>query len=322
MSKANLGVATVDGVSVMRPDSEGTSYSLISKGLAGRQCSCILRAGDGRLTVGTDNFFVQMSTDGMEWKPSMEGISRPHITALARHPKHAHLLFAGTCPPAVYMSSDQGKTWNVLSPLESLPSATSWSYSEAPYRARVTAIACHAEYNGVVFAAINSGGLAASEDGGKTWANRDDGLPPAITDLIIPAGGGRRIYAGTEGGFFRSDDLAGTWQDYSKGLPFTRVRAMAVAPSNPNLLILSVAHRTSGASALAMTKDGGESWEVATEGLPDLTNHRQVTSLCFGAGGFYAGTSQGDLFFLGNLEGRWTRMGANLPAVNGLVALN
>lgn len=315
-----LGVATDDGFSVMRPSGDATSYSLLSKGLLNRKCPCAIKAGDGKLIVGTEDFFIQTSPDGMEWKASMEGLKRPHITAVARHPKHTNIIFAGTSPPAVYMSSDLGKTWNSLTPLESLPSAERWSYPVAPYRAQVTGLAAHAEYNGVVFASIKSGGLVASKDGGKTWANRDAGLPPTINCLLLPPGGGRRMYVGTDSGFFRSDDLAGTWKDCSKGLPFTRILAMTVAQSNPNILVMSVAKEDTGPSALVLTKDGGDTWTTCSEGLPRLDD-RRVTCLTFGKGGFYAGTDLGGLFLLDNMDGRWTRLVANLSPIRDLVAL-
>ena len=92
---------------------------------------------------------------------------------------------------------------------------------------------------------------------------------------------------------------------------------MAVASSNPNLLLVSVAGRETGLSAILQSKDGGETWEMASEGLPRLDD-RLITCLSFGKGGFYAGTDKGDLFGLDNLEGRWTRLGANYPPINAI----
>lgn len=320
MIKSVLGVASDKGISVLKPGKEETNYVLASKGLMGRRCNALIRAGDGRLAAGTDDFFVQMSPDGNEWKPSMEGLTRPQITALARHPQHKHILFAATSPPGVFVSADYGSTWRSLAPLESMPSSSRWSYPEAPYRAKVTSVACHPEHSSVLFCSIENGDLAASKDGGKTWINRGKGLPPSVRDLIIPGNSKSRIYAATSTGFFRSEDLAATWQQFNAGLPFTKVEAMAVAASNPQVLLLSVSAGVKGASTVVLSTNGGDSWAVANSGLPRL-DERRITCLTFGKGGFYAGSSKGEIFFLNNLDGRWLPVASNLEPVNALISL-
>ncbi len=320
MIKSVLGVASDKGISVLKPGQEETNYVLASKGLMGRRCNCLVRTGDGRLAAGTDDFFVQLSTDGTDWKPSMEGLTRPQITALARHPLHQQILFAGTSPPGVFVSADCGGTWRPLTPLESMPSSSRWSYPEAPYRAKVTSIACHPEHSSVIFCALENGDLAASKDSGKTWINRGKGLPPSVRSLIIPSNSTSRIYAATSTGLFRSEDLAGTWHQLNAGLPFTKVEAMAMAASNSEVLLLSVSAGPKGASTVVLSTDGGNSWAVANSGLPRL-DERRITSLTFGKGGFYAGSSKGEIFFLNNLDGRWLPVASNLDPINALISL-
>jgi ligand-binding sensor domain-containing protein len=319
MNRAVLGLATDRGVIVLKPGEEATGYTVANQGILNRRCPCLLRAGDGKLIAGTEDFFVQRSPDGQEWKSSLEGLKRTKITALARHPQHKHLVFAGTSSPAVYLSANHGETWKALAPLESLPSTNRWTAKKAPFLASVTSIACHSEHAGVVFVTIQVGGLAASKDGGKTWIPRDQGLPTDVRQILAPPVSGR-LYLGTGHGFFRSDNLGGKWEQHTTGLPYSQVRAMAVAGSNSDVLVLSLSGKDDGLSALAQSKDGGLNWEVTDKGLPRLDN-RVITALTFGKGGFYAGTDQGDLFGLDNLEGRWTRLGSNYPPINDIVAL-
>jgi photosystem II stability/assembly factor-like uncharacterized protein len=320
MNKAILAVATDSGTSVLKPGKEATDYVLVSKGLVNRRCGCVIKSGDGRIAVGTFDFFVQTSRDGMEWKPSMEGIKRPHITSLARHPKHRHLLFAGTSPPAVYMSADYGTTWTPLAPLENLPSATRWSYPDAPYQSRVSSIVCHGEHNGVIFCSIENGEMAASRDGGKTWMQRGTGLPTAVRQLHFPAATANRVYGAAATGFFRSEDLAGTWKECNKGLPFTKVEAMAVSEANPDVVMLAVASGVKGACTIVGTSDGGTTWSVINSGLPRMDN-RRVTALHFGKGGFYAGTDHGEIFMLDESGPRWLLVMSNLAPVRGIATL-
>jgi hypothetical protein len=304
MSKAILAVATDNGVSVLKPGNEATEYVLASRGLVGRKCGCISRVGDGKLAAGTHDFFVQFSRDGQEWKASMEGIARPQITCLGRHPVHKHLLFAGTSPPCVYMSADYGATWQALAPLEALPSSARWSYPEAPYRARVSSVVCHAQHNGVIFCGIENGDMAASRDGGKSWMARGTGLPVGVRQFHFP-NASNRVYAATATGFFRSEDL---------------VESFAVAEGNPEIILAAVASAAKGPCTVVLSKDGAQSWEVVNIGLPRLDD-RRVTSVAFGTGGFYAGTDQGELFMLDNMEGKWKLLISNLPAIRALIVL-
>jgi hypothetical protein len=319
MNRAVLGLATDRGVIILKPGTEATEYTRANQGLLNRRCGCISRLGDGKLAVGTDDFFVQLSSDGQEWRPSLDGLSRPHVTCLARHPKHKLLLFAGTSSPAVFMSKDNGESWKVLAPLESMPSASRWTSRKAPFRAKVSAVTCHPEHAGLLLASIEVGGLGASKDGGKTWVPRDKGLPPDVRFLIAPAVSGR-LYTGTGAGFYRSDDLGGTWAQKTKGLPYQQVRSLCSADSNPDLIVMSVSGKDDGLSALVQSQNGGESWEVIGGGLPRMDN-RIVTCITFGRGGFYAGTDQGDLFGLDNMDGRWTRLGSHFPPINAIAAL-
>lgn len=320
MSKAILAVATDSGVSVLKPGREATDYITAGRGLVGRKCGCIVKSGDGRLAAGTGDFFVQLSKDGLEWKPSMEGLTRPHITSLSRHPKHRHLLFAGCSPPAVFMSADYGASWAPMAALEALPSAPRWGFPEPGVRARVSSVACHGEHNGVVFVSIENGEMAASKDGGKSWMSRGAGLPTGVRAFLFPNGTTHRVYAAAGTGFFRSDDLGGSWSEKNQGLPFTKVLAMAVADANPDIVLLSVASGATGPCTVVLSRDGGQSWSVVNTGLPRLDN-RRISCLTFGTGGFFAGTDQGEVYLLDNLEGKWKLVMANLAPIRAITTL-
>ena len=106
----------------------------------------------------------------------------------------------------------------------------------------------------------------------------------------------------------------------STGMPYPKVEAMAVAESNPDVLVLSVAAAAQGTSTMVLSIDGGQSWKVANSGLPRLDN-RRFTALAFGKGGFYGGTDQGEIFLLNNMEGHWTLVASNLQPIRAMIAL-
>ncbi|MFA5504466.1 MAG: hypothetical protein WC314_11330 [Vulcanimicrobiota bacterium] len=319
MDRAILGLATERGIFVLRPGEEATEYLVAAQGLLNRKCGCIAQVGDGRLVAGTQDFFLHTSPNGLEWKASLDGLNRQNITAFGRHPQHAQLLLCGSSPPAIFMSVDYAQTWQSLAPLESLPSVSRWTARQPPYRARISSVVCHPLHDGVIVVGIRIGGLAASRDAGRTWSARDTGLNPDVRVVIAPPVAGR-LLVGTGSGIFRSDDLGGTWVEINSGLPYQSVHALVAAPSDPNFLLVSVSGREDGLSAVLQSTDGGESWQMASVGLPRLDD-RLITCLVFGRGGCYAGTNKGDLFGLDNREGRWTRLGANLPPINSIQPL-
>ena len=70
--------------------------------------------------------------------------------------------------------------------------------------------------SGTVFAGANHGSIFASEDGGRTWEPRDNGLTEHDVYSLACArvDGARRIFAGTEPAhLFYSDDLGRRWTE-------------------------------------------------------------------------------------------------------------
>ena len=319
MDRAILCLATDRGVVVLKPVGESTEYSTAAQGLLNRRCGCIAQMGDGRLVAGTEDFFLHTSSNGLEWKASLEGLNRQHITAFGRHPQHGQLLLCGTSSPAAFMSVNYGQSWTALAPLESLANASRWTARKAPFRAFVSSILCHPAHDGVIVVGIEVGGLAASRDAGKSWSCRDTGLNPDVRVVLAPPVAGR-LYVGTGAGVFRTENLGGSWQEKNEGLPYQQVQAMAVAPTDPDTILLSVSKNDHGLSAVLQSRDGGDSWVMTSDGLPRLDD-RLVTSLAFGRGGCYAGTNKGDLFGLDNLDGRWVRLGVNYPPINAIQPL-
>ena len=106
MDRAILGLATDRGVLVLKPGPEATEYVVASQGLLNRHCSCLGRSGDGRLVAGTTDFFCHFSSDGQEWKMSLEGLSKQHITAFGRHPAASIVSTLGWSPTPISLSVD------------------------------------------------------------------------------------------------------------------------------------------------------------------------------------------------------------------------
>jgi len=80
---------------------------------------------------------------------------------------------------------------------------------------------------------------------------------------IEEAGGERVLYAGTDGGVFKSEDRGITWIPRNNGLDNRLVRALAVDPDDPKVL-----YAGSWNGKVHVSANGGSSWQERSTGLP------------------------------------------------------
>ena len=87
------------------------------------------------------------------------------------------------------------------------------SWTELPSPGQILALAAHRDRPGRIVAGLAEGGAALSEDGGRTWRGRGDGLPPGTVGAIaIAARDPDMIYAAIRGdGLWKSTDAGESW---------------------------------------------------------------------------------------------------------------
>jgi photosystem II stability/assembly factor-like uncharacterized protein len=117
------------------------------------------------------------------------------------------------------------------------------------------------------------GGICRSDDGGKTWQQQSNGMPPsAATHILLDRAGtpaARILYVAAFGrGVFRSDDGGANWILKNRGLPEHEPFAWRLAQDRDGTLYLVVARRSEDGSigngndgALYRSTDRAESWE-------------------------------------------------------------
>ena len=87
------------------------------------------------------------------------------------------------------------------------------SWKELPVPGPILTLATHPERPGLILAGLASGGVAYSEDGGRNWEIRSDGLPEGKVDAVALASGQPdMIYAAVKGdGLWKSEDAGQSW---------------------------------------------------------------------------------------------------------------
>jgi photosystem II stability/assembly factor-like uncharacterized protein len=216
---------------------------------------------------------------GGEWERVEAGLTASCFRFLGPDPAHASALLAGTEPARIFRSEDRGLSWRELDGFTALPGRDSWFL---PYSPRAGALRMVHGSAGLLFACVEVGGLARSDDGGETWV-----CDPVIADEDIHhiAGDPRDEYVlyvslGTAsvtpvarerfGGIARSRDAGRTWEkvetDYT--------RATIVPPSRPDLLLAGPAARVGREGRIVVSADSGETWALAGGGIdvpmPDM----------------------------------------------------
>lgn len=130
-----------------------------------------------------------------------------------------------------------------------------------------------------------------------------------ISALAVAPSDPSRLYVGTgDGRFWTSADGGSNWRDLTGHLPDRWVSAIAVHPSNPNLLIVGLAGY--GTPHLFRSRDAGETFEDVSENLSDL----MVNDVEFDTATpsvIYVANEFGVL--VGDGYGLWYRMGRGLP---------
>ncbi len=147
------------------------------------------------------------------------------VYALGPSPLSATTVWAGTDDGLIYVTRDDGKNWNNITP----PAMTAWS--------KVSQIeAGHFDIN-TAYASVDRHRIAdnkpyiyATHDGGKTWTNIVSGIPVgayvnSVKEDPITKG---LLYAATELRVYVSFNDGAQWQPLQNNMPVTSVRDIIV----------------------------------------------------------------------------------------------
>jgi photosystem II stability/assembly factor-like uncharacterized protein len=198
------------------------------------------------------------------------------------------VVYAGTEPGAIFRSEDRGETFTLERALWDHPHRTEWNegYGGQAFHT----ILPHPTDRDSVIAAISTGGVYRTRDGGKSWEPANKGIKAefmpgernypefgqCVHKVARHPGKPDRLYLQNHGGVYRSDDGGDTWNDIADGLPSEFGFAMVVHPHDPDTVFVfpisdaGARWPVDGKARVWRSQDAGESWEPLGEGtLPD-----------------------------------------------------
>jgi photosystem II stability/assembly factor-like uncharacterized protein len=198
------------------------------------------------------------------------------------------VVWAGTEPGAIFRSADRGETFELVRGLWDHPHRTEWNAGFGGQAFHT--ILPHPTDGESVLAAISTGGVYRTSDGGESWAPSNTGVKAeffpgersfpefgqCVHKVARDPGDSDRLFLQNHGGVYRSDDGGGTWNDIAPGLPsefgfavVTHPRETATAYTFP-ITDAGARWPVDGRARVWRTGDAGESWQELGDGdLPD-----------------------------------------------------
>ena len=322
MSK--LILATEQGIVVFERKDDGWGESW--RELADHEVTCVT-ARSSLILAGTTEGIFRSQDEGQSWYEANHGLTTQHARWMAFHPDTSDLVLAGTEPANIFVSHDGGNSWRLCPEVAQLRDRFKWSLPYSPEAGCVRGFAFHGSR---LYAAVEVGGVLVSDDTGETWhlAEGSDGKPgfagppepfvyPDVHSLEVHPSSQELVYAPTGGGFYRSKDGGKTWKLFYD----CYCRAVWIDPQDSNRMILGPADGVDRNGRIEESRDGGETWSMASNGL-SVPWRRGMVERFFQAGEeLFAILSTGEVLSssLSTLE--WKRAFPNINNVNAMAQL-
>ncbi|HEY3102039.1 MAG TPA: hypothetical protein VGJ69_00515 [Pyrinomonadaceae bacterium] len=292
--------------------------------------------------------FLSSSSDfGKTWSdpetynikfPEGSDVSLKQIWQIAPDPHDKDALYCGVEPAALFKSTDGGETWELNRGLFDHPHRPQWQPGGGGLCLHT--ILSDPSNKERTWVAISTGGVYRTEDGGKTWEPRNKGicarfLPPdqqypewgqCVHKVVSHPSVPDRMFLQHHWGVYRSENAGDSWDDIGKGLPSDFGFAMEIDPNNADTVFIipieSDEFRCTPEGKLRVyrTKNGGESWEPLTNGLPQedaletiLRDNMQADATK--PTGLYFGTRSGKVFGSSDGGDSWNLIKDGLPPI-------
>jgi photosystem II stability/assembly factor-like uncharacterized protein len=189
-----------------------------------------------------------------------------------------------------------------------------------------------------MYIGISAAGVFRSEDGGENWTPANQGTAADfLPEPFVPVGQcvhkvllhpqkPERLWQQNHCGVYRTDDRGEQWERLEgNGLPSGFGFPLALDPRDPEAAFVvpevGAENRVTpdGRLGVYRTRDGGTSWELASNGLPEpawVAVMREGLSFDrLDPFGVYLGTQSGSLFVSADGGNNWSEAASQLPPI-------
>jgi len=197
-------------------------------------------------------------------------------------------LWAGTIPGGLFRSDDAGESWSLNEALWLMPERHQWSGIAGGEQPGINSVLIDPRNPADIRIGVSTAGVWASTDEGASWQIINRGmyaeyLPPELREdpisqdvhrLARCAAHPETMWCQHHNAVFRSEDTGATWHELPAIRPAKFGFAVAAHPHDPDTAWFVPAVKderripVEGRVVVARTRDGGNSFEVLTHGLP------------------------------------------------------
>ncbi|MDF1812990.1 MAG: hypothetical protein P1V20_12270 [Verrucomicrobiales bacterium] len=248
-------------------------------------------------------------------------------------------LWCGTIPGGLFRSTDHGESWELNESLWNRPERSKWSGGGYDFPG-IHSICVHPEDPEKIALGISCGGVWRTADGGKSWTQNAHGM---VYDFIPEEQGAaepdsqdphcmvqcrkspERFWVQHHCAIYRSDNGAESWTEVKDVSPSGFGFAVAVHPEDPDTAWFVPAKKdemrypVDGKFVINRTRDGGNTFETISKGLPEGPSYDLVYrhALVVGEDGttLVTGSTTGSLWVSEDGGDSWAHLTAHLPPV-------
>ena len=215
-------------------------------------------------------------------------------------PDQPNLLWAGTIPGGLFKSEDRGESWQLIESLWDRPERSKW-FGGGKDQPGIHSICVNPNDSNHVSIAISCGGVWVTKDGGETWncmakGLRADFMPPGMENdpdiqdahcMVQCAADPDALWIQHHNGIFKTTDGSQNWTEIENAKPAAFGFAVCVHPHDPQTawFIPGVKDEcrvpVDAKLVVSRTSDGGETFEVLRNGLPQEHCYDIVFRHCF-----------------------------------------
>lgn len=337
-------VGTDKAAFLVRSGSDRKAWKIEGPLFKGWKVTASARTPSGRYLVGTASQVygpaLHVSDDLKTWRQIEKGPAWPKdadrkLNQIWTIVPAGDRIYAGVDEAGLFESTDDGETWTPVKGLNEHESRPAWFPGAGGLC--LHAILVDPKNPKRVWCGISAVGVFRSDDGGATWALKNDGIPPVVEDkdhkdlgrcvhaLVADPNNADVIYRREHNGMFRTHDGGESWERIENGLaswfgfPITMDRATGALYVVP---LESDEYRIpkDGAMTVCRSRNHGDSWETLSNGLPQENAYMGVLRGAMDADqldpcGIYIGTTAGSLHVSSDGGDSWSQLPCTLPRV-------
>lgn len=248
-------------------------------------------------------------------------------------------LWAGTMPGGLFRSDDCGDSWALNEALWLMPERRQWVGVAGGEQPGINSVLIDPGDPRDIRVGVSTGGVWASTDEGESWSLINRGitaeyLPPERSDdpiaqdihrLARCTSHPKIVWCQHHNGVFRSKDGGADWRELTAIHPSKFGFAVAAHPHDPLTAWFVPAVKdecripVDGKLVVARTRDGGDSFEVLTSGLPQRHAYdlvwRHALAVDMAGERLAFGSTSGGLWISEDSGDSWKMVDARLPPI-------